>query len=218
MLRTILRTALLLLLTHYGSAALATSDNHVHSFEAELFAKYAVEVRLDPPNRTMQVRGEVTIPAALRTGPSLTIALTEAAPGPQLHLLSGGKAVPVTATLVNDAAVPKELRRWRIALPGTNMPDEPLILSFSYRTGQSNSTIFAITPEVAFAGGTATAWYPQLVDAAGIRMLGTGIISFDAPKDFTIVGAEGGVCSSPRPGTWISSQPLSGWCRREAAV
>ena len=93
-------------------------------------------------------------------------------------------AVPIERKPGDTA--PDELSRWLLKIPKGSFK-QTLELEFSLEIKDSTSTIFAITPAGSFGSGSGTAWYPQIVDAENIRMLGIGQLDFRTDKDSVVV-------------------------------
>jgi tetratricopeptide (TPR) repeat protein len=81
---------------------------------------------------------------------------------------------------------PDELGRWLLKIPEGSFK-QTLELEFSLEIKDSTTTIFAITPAGSFGSGSGTAWYPQIVDAENVRMLGIGELDFRIDKDLVVI-------------------------------
>jgi hypothetical protein len=82
---------------------------------------------------------------------------------------------------------------WRINPPQPFPPNEPILLRFSYAGGgEDTSFIFSLGPEASFAGGIATAWYPEVEEPTDEKdgrlrgQRGTGTLDFLVPNTYTI--------------------------------
>jgi hypothetical protein len=77
---------------------------------------------------------------------------------------------------------------WAV-IPSSPFPaGKAILLRMSWSGGASEpSNGFYLGPEVSFASGISTMWYPQQQDPSGGTLAGVGRLTFRAPKDTTVV-------------------------------
>lgn len=180
-----------MLLVLYALAATATPlSANPYRFDASAFPTYDLRAAVDPTLQIVEVHGNVSVPATvIGSDGKLTIALSEGVQGLSVVSMDPQRGeAPVHVTSQPDPSVPAELRRWKLDIdkPGTSI----VYLRFSYRLPGKSSSIFAVTPEAAFAGGVATAWYPEFIDRNGSRSLGLGDLRITVPSEFVVVDSE----------------------------
>lgn len=156
-----------------------------YSFASSAFPKYIMTVAIDPHGHRLTVGGSISVPASLVHDGTLVVALSKAAmPAARFSIKGSTGAVPIERKPEDKA--PDELSRWLLKIPDGSFK-ETLELEFSLEIKDSMSTIFAITPAGSFGSGSGTAWYPQIVDAENVRLLGLGQLDFRTDKDSVVV-------------------------------
>ena len=156
-----------------------------YRFSSSAFPKYDLTIAIDPPAHRLAVGGTISVPASLVHNGTLVIALSKAAmPAARFSIKGSADAVPIERKPSDTA--PDELGRWQLKIPDGSFK-EILELEFSLEIKDSMSTIFAITPAGSFGSGSGTAWYPQIVDAENVRLLGIGQLEFRTDKDWVVV-------------------------------
>lgn len=168
---------------------------------------YNLAIRLLPDAHRLEGSGTLQLPAANAVRNSIDLSLSE--------LMSDLRVEVLSPTIsAGEARLDKTLRpysrtgwgtmTWRINPRQPFPPNEPILLRFSYAGGgEDTSFIFSLGPEASFAGGIATAWYPEIEEATpnsegrlrGQR--GTGTLDFLVPAGYTVY-APGTMRSSPQ--------------------
>lgn len=156
-----------------------------YSFSASAFPKYNLTIAIDAPARRLAVSGSIAVPASHVQEGRLVIALSKAGT-PAARFSIKGIADAVSLERKPGDTAPDEVARWLLKIPDGSIK-ETLEVEFSLEIIDSMSTIFAITPEGSFGSGSATAWYPQIVDAENIRQLGLGQLDFRTGKDLVVI-------------------------------
>ncbi len=198
--------SILVCLLSFGFCACAAKPTDVLS-SPQSAPEYRLAIRLLPDARRLEGSGTVQLPAANVARNSIDLSLSE--------LMSDLRVVVVSpAVSAGEARLDKTLRpysrsgwgttTWRINPPQPFPPNEPILLRFSYAGGgEDTSFIFYLGPEASFAGGIATAWYPEVEETTydsdgrlrGQR--GTGRLDFLVPAGYTVY-APGIMRSSPK--------------------
>jgi tetratricopeptide (TPR) repeat protein len=156
-----------------------------YSFFSPAFPKYVMTVAIDPPAHRLTVGGSISVPASLVHDGTLVIALSKAAmPAARFSIKGRADAIPIERKPSDTA--PDELSRWLLRIPEGSFK-EILELEFLLEIKDSMSTIFAITPAGSFGSGSGTAWYPQMVDAENVRLLGIGQLDFRTNQDAVVI-------------------------------
>jgi tetratricopeptide (TPR) repeat protein len=156
-----------------------------YSFSASAFPKYIMTIAIEPAVHRLTVDGSISVPASLVHDGTLIIAMSKAATPAARFSIKGSTGTVSIERKPGDTA-PDEVSRWLLKIPNGSFK-ETLELEFSLEIKDSISTIFAITPAGSFGSGTATAWYPQIVDAENIRLLGLGQLNFRTDKDSVVI-------------------------------
>lgn len=141
-------------------------------------------ITIDAPARRVAVGGFISVPASFVREGTVTVALSKAAMPARFSIKGSTSAVPIERKPGDTA--PDELGRWLLKIPEGSFK-QTLELEFSLEIKDSTSTTFAITPAGSFGSGSGTAWYPQIVDAENVRMLGIGQLDFRTDKDSVVV-------------------------------
>lgn len=162
----------------------ARSATAPYSFSSAAFPKYKMTIAIDAPARRIAVGGSISVPASLVRDGTLVVALSKAAMPARFSIKGSTTAVPIERKPGDTA--PDELGRWLLKIPEGSFK-QTLELEFSFEIKDSTSTTFAITPAGSFGSGSGTAWYPQIVDAENVRMLGTGQLDFRTDKDSIVI-------------------------------
>lgn len=155
-----------------------------YSFSSSAFPKYIMTIAIDAPAHRVAVGGSISVPASLVQDGTVVVALSKAAMPARFSIKGSTIAVPIERKPGDTA--PDELSRWLLKIPKGSFK-QTLELEFSLEIKDSTSTIFAITPAGSFGSGTGTAWYPQIVAAENVRMLGIGQLDFRTDKDSVVV-------------------------------
>jgi tetratricopeptide (TPR) repeat protein len=155
-----------------------------YSFSTSAFPKYKMTITIDPPAHRLTVGGSISVPAPLVHDGTVVIALSKAAMPARFSIRGSANAVPIERKPADTA--PDELSRWLLKIPEGSFK-QTLELEFSLEIKDSTTTIFAITPAGSFGSGSGTAWYPQIVDAENVRMLGIGQLDFRTDHDSVVI-------------------------------
>jgi tetratricopeptide (TPR) repeat protein len=155
-----------------------------YSFSSSAFPKYAMTITIDPPAHRLAVEGSVSVPASLVRDGTLVVALSKAAMPARFSIKGSAGSLPLERKAGDTA--PDELARWILKIPDGSFK-QTLELEFSLEIKDSITTIFAITPECSFGSGAGTGWYPQIVDAENVRLLGLGELDFRTPEGSVLV-------------------------------
>lgn len=155
-----------------------------YRFSSAAFPKYNMTIAIDAPAHRIAVDGSISVPASLVRDGTVIVALSKAAKPAHFSIKGGSNAVPIERK-PGDIA-PDELSRWLLKVPKGSFK-ETLELEFALEIKDSTSTTFAITPAGSFGSGSGTAWYPQIVDAENVRMLGIGQLDFRTAKDSVVI-------------------------------
>ncbi|MGH9968805.1 MAG: M1 family metallopeptidase [Pyrinomonadaceae bacterium] len=168
---------------------------------------YKLAIRLLPEAHRLEGYGTLQLPAVDVARNSIELSLSE--------LMSDLRVAVVSpAVSAGEAKLDKTVRpysrsgwgtiTWRINPPQPFPPNEPILLRFSYAGGgEDTSFIFSLEPKASFAGGIATAWYPEFEETTsesdgrlrGLR--GTGTLDFLVPAGY-MVYAPGTLRSLPQ--------------------
>ena len=141
-------------------------------------------IAIDAPAHRVAVGGSISVPASLVQDGTVVVALSKAAMPARFSIKGSTIAVPIERKPGDTA--PDELGRWLLKIPKGSF-QQTLELEFSLEIKESTSSIFAITPAGSFGSGSGTAWYPQIVDAENVRMLGLGQLDFRTDQDSVVV-------------------------------
>lgn len=164
-----------------GSARSAAAP---YSFSSAAFPKYNLRIAIEAPAHRIAVEGSISVPASLVRDGTVVVALTTAAKPARFSIKGSTSNIPIERKPGDTA--PDELSRWLLKIPKGSFK-ETLELEFELEIKDSTTTIFAITPAGSFGSGSGTAWYPQIVDAENVRMLGIGQLDFQTAKDSVVV-------------------------------
>ena len=157
---------------------------------------YKLTIRLVPDAPRLDVSGTIQLPAVNAERTSVELWLSELMDKFKVDVVSPG--VSLGAVKLATTHHPESRRGWGIInwkiVPAKPFPaNEPIVLRFSYASetaGSSNQ--FGLGGEAAFAGGIATAWYPQLEDPLANRnvqfkgLRGTGLLDFSVPPGYAV--------------------------------
>jgi len=141
-------------------------------------------IAIDAPARRIAVGGSISVPASLVREGTVIVALSKSAVPARFSIKGSTSAVSIERKPGDTA--PDELGRWLLKIPDGSFK-QTLELEFALEIKDSTSAIFAITPAGSFGSGSGTAWYPQIVDAENVRMLGIGQLDFRTNKDSVVV-------------------------------
>lgn len=155
-----------------------------YSFSRSAFPNYIITIAIDPLAHRLTVGGSISVPASLVHDGTVVVALSKAAMPVRFSIKGRAGAVPLERKPADTA--PDELSRWLLKIPEGSFK-QTLELEFSLEIKDSTSTLFAITPAGSFGSGSGTAWYPQIVDAENVRMLGIGQLDFRTNQDSVVV-------------------------------
>ncbi|HEX5760943.1 MAG TPA: hypothetical protein VF121_17280 [Thermoanaerobaculia bacterium] len=175
--------------------------------------RYDLRVELDLPGAAIEVTGTLALAADLVESGGLELSLSELADSLTVELVEpAANAGPVrlSSRLRPYARPGWGTVTWRIEPATPLTPAAPVRLRFSYRlpVGDRTGFIFAVRPEAAFAGGIATAWYPQIeeptteTDGRLRGRRGVGVVSFGAPPG-VLVHASGRNAETRDPGRQV---------------
>ncbi|HYJ04700.1 MAG TPA: hypothetical protein VEX43_06175, partial [Chthoniobacterales bacterium] len=164
-----------------GSARSAVAP---YSFSSGVFPIYNMTIAIDAPARRIAVGGSISVPASLVREGTVIVALSKSAVPARFSIKGSTSAVSIERKPGDTA--PDELGRWLLKIPDGSFK-QTLELEFALEIKDSTSAIFAITPAGSFGSGSGTAWYPQIVDAENVRMLGIGQLDFRTNKDSVVV-------------------------------
>lgn len=164
------------------NSALAASAPY--SFSSAAFPKYTMTIAIDAPAHRIAVGGSISVPASLVRDGTVVVAVSKAAMPARFSIKGSPSAIPIERKPGDTA--PDELGRWLLKIPEGSFT-QILELEFALEIKDSTSTTFAITPAGSFGSGSGTAWYPQIVDAENVRMLGIGRLDFRTDKDSVVV-------------------------------
>lgn len=192
-LRTV--ASILVLLLSFGLCACAAKHTDVLSSPRSA-PHYKLAIHLLPDAHRLEGSGTLQLPAANAARNSVDLSLSELMSDLQVEVVS-----PTVSA--GEARLDKTLRpysrkgwgtmTWRINPPQPFPPNEPILLRFSYAGGgEDTSFIFSLGPEASFAGGIATAWYPEVEEPTDEKdgrlrgQRGTGTLDFLVPNTYTI--------------------------------
>lgn len=164
-----------------GSARSAAAP---YSFSSAAFPKYNMTIAIEGPAHRIAVEGSISVPASLVRDGTVVVALSKAAMPARFSIKGSTSAVPIERKPGDTA--PDELSRWLLKIPKGSFK-ETVELEFALEIKDSTSTTFAITPAGSFGSGSGTAWYPQIVDAENVRMLGIGRLDFRTAQDSVVI-------------------------------
>lgn len=164
-----------------GSARSAAAP---YSFSSAAFPKYNMTIAIDAPAHRIAVEGSISVPASLVRDGTVVVALSKAAMPARFSIRGSSSNVPLERKPGDTA--PDELGRWLLKIPEGSFK-QTLELEFAVEIKDSASTTFAITPAGSFGSGSGTAWYPQIVDAENVRMLGIGRLDFRTAQDWVVI-------------------------------
>lgn len=153
---------------------------------------YNLSVRITPEDRHLSASGTVRLAASSAAREVVRVALSE-----QMHDLQVEVVEPPTAagpTRLEKEMVPAGRPGWGTIIwtirPIKTLPaDHQILLRFSYAGGSQASNLFYLGPEVCFAAGISTPWYPRVEDESRIRKRGlraTGILEFALPPGYVL--------------------------------
>jgi hypothetical protein len=149
---------------------------------------YRLTARIRPQVPRLEVSGTLRLPPFVAMGQDLVIVLTESASDLRLEFAEETGRTIALAAEKQSGDDPPERRKWLVHLPARSGGSDRL-LRFSYVLEKQSEPIFHVATHGAFAGGISTAWYPQLIDADGSRMLALGEIHFEVPRGHTVYTA-----------------------------
>lgn len=150
---------------------------------AEAFARYELEISLDPDKHHLEGRGSLWVPAANEPREFIKLALGKNMRELVVEVVEPAECAGVV-TLERQLSISTN-NVWN-ARPQKPFPaGQPARLRMSWQGGEKSSFVFYLGPEGSFASGINTAWYPVL--EAG---LGTGTLSIAVPAGL-IVHANG---------------------------
>jgi tetratricopeptide (TPR) repeat protein len=166
------------------AAHVAAAASVPYNFSASAFPNYLITAAIDSAAHRLTVSGSMSVPAGLVRDGTLVVALSKAAMPARISIKGSSDALPIERKPADTA--PDELGRWLLKIPDRSS-NQTLELEFSFEIKDSISILFAVTPACSFGSGTSTAWYPQIVNAENIRMLGIGQLDFRTDKDSVVV-------------------------------
>src|SRR6185369_4819005 len=150
---------------------------------AEAFARYALEITLDPGNHHLEGRGSLWVPAANESREFIKLALGKNMRDLVVEVVEPAECAGVV-TLERQLSISTN-NVWNARPPKPFPATQPARLRVLWQGGEESSFVFYLGPEGSFASGINTAWYPVL--EAG---LGTGALSIAVPAGL-IVHANG---------------------------
>lgn len=143
--------------------------------------QYHLAIKVMPAAHHLEVTGDLTLPPANETRPSLKLHLSDVMHDFQVTVTEP-KVCAGTVKLEKRAEQNKTVS-WSVQ-PATPFPaGEPVCLQFSYAGGEEIRFVFYIGEEGSFAGGFNTAWYPQVEGNARC----TGKMIFSVPNEYKVI-------------------------------
>jgi aminopeptidase N len=172
-------SAVLLLL---GLATIAYgAQNQGSAASLQGVPRYALDVKVLPEARRMEVRGTLVLPPAGEVRQTIQLSLSDVMRDVQVEILQPQECAG-PARLSKKAEIEKTVA-WTVQ-PAKPIPaGEALHLRFSYAGGEEIRFVFHIGAEGSFAGGFNTAWYPQ-VDG---NKKSLGGITFTVPPEYQVI-------------------------------
>jgi peptidase M1-like protein len=147
--------------------------------------RYDLNVRVLPDAHLLEVNGTMKIPASNASRAFVQLVLSELMSGLQVEVLQP-KASAGPARLENTKVERREAF-WSV-YPLQPFPSgEPILLRFSYSGGGKIAPLFYIGPEVSFASGYGTNWYPLVNNPSDV---GIGSLRISVPAGETVIAGE----------------------------
>ncbi len=161
---------------------LSSAIAHAQPSKTPLPVRYALNVRVVPDARLIEVNGTMKIPAARNARAFLQLSLSELMQGLQVEVLS--PSTSAGASRLEKTKVDSGEVSWKI-YPSRPFPArEDIELRFSYSGGGKIAYIFYIGPEVSFASAYGTNWYPLLIEGFD---RGIGSLKISVPPGETAI-------------------------------
>jgi hypothetical protein len=147
--------------------------------------RYDLNVRVLPDAHSLEVNGTMKIPASNASRAFVQLVLSELMRGLQVEVLQP-KTSAGPARLENTK-VEYRAAFWSV-YPLQPFPSgEAILLRFSYSGGGKIEPLFYIGPEVSFASGYATNWYPLVNNPSDV---GIGSLRISVPAGETAIAGE----------------------------
>ena len=158
------------------------------------FPVYNMTVTLAPGQTSMEVVGEILIPASDSPRNEIVFGLSEALSGFEAEIIDPATARGATVVqgeLVSGLAEGWGTRVYTIRFASPIPVGEEVRISFRCHGEEATAFVYHLGAPVSFAAGHNTAWYPQVedprVEEEGWRGLrSTGTIVFNLPPDLTV--------------------------------
>lgn len=164
--------------------------------------EYDLDITLLPDSHRMEVTGTLRLPPRDSPRQTIELGLSELMKDFRVEIIEPAESAgPMTVTKGEKKNPQDNLIRWLLK------PNQPIAankfvrMRFSCQGGESVAVVFYIGPEGSFAGGSNTAWYPQMDENEG---RGRGRLKFSVPAGHTVVatGNSRGVPSKEAEGNF----------------
>jgi len=188
-----MKTILLFAALLAGNPICRTQDLPKVTSSTNTAPDYNLSIRIVPENHRLEATGTVRLPASSASRDALRVALSEQFGDPTFEVVEPATAAgPVK---LEREMAPAERPGWGTVVwtirPIKAFPQgDPIVIRFSYAGSSSRSSnLFHLGPEVCFAAGISTAWYPRIEDESGMRKRGlraTGKLEFTLPAGYVV--------------------------------
>jgi Peptidase family M1 domain len=145
---------------------------------------YRLDLRLDPDARQLRVSGTIQLPATAETGAPIVLVLSHHMQGFRVSVVEPRASAGAATISAADTTAPAV--RWIIHPRRSIAPHTRILLRFDYESRDTLGFVYAVSPVISFAGGSTTAWYPQL-EGEGDR--GLGVLTFNVPIDYVVIAS-----------------------------
>lgn len=147
--------------------------------------EYDLAITVLPEAHRMEVKGTVRIPPRPTPQETVELEVSELMKDFQAEIIEPAESAgPVTLTQGEKKDPQDKFVRWLLRPAHAIAAGKSVGIRFSYGGGESVAFVFYIGPEGIFAGGSNTAWYPQLDENSG---RGRGVLKFSVPAGYTVL-------------------------------
>lgn len=156
--------------------AFASSADAAVAAQATTLAHYVVRAEVAPAAKRLSVQTTVMLPPAAASRASLQFRLRTDMGLPQVRLVGPNAVGDLRVRRVSEA---DDVTEWRVDSATSFPAKKPIALEIANSGGGKTSLLFYVGPEIVFANGGSTPWYPQFFDGRGV-----GSLSLDLPGAF----------------------------------
>jgi tetratricopeptide (TPR) repeat protein len=147
--------------------------------------EYDLAITLLPDSHRMEVTGMLRVPPRHEAQETIELGLSELMKDFHVEIVEPAESAgPVTLTTGEKKNPQDKFVRWMLRPKQPIVANKSVRMHFTYQGGESVAFVFYIGPEGSFAGGSDTAWYPQLNENDG---RGRGRLKFSVPRGYTVL-------------------------------